>query len=57
MGMIQCRFCNWKTSTYRTGKGGKVSGPDKAYQRLYDHIENYHPEEYKKITSQEKDEQ
>ncbi len=48
---IGCKFCDWKTLKFRHLKKGGVSGPDKAYARLLDHIEHSHPDKWVEVES------
>lgn len=50
MNLVKCRFCDWTTPRFRRWKGGKrTSGPEVAYLRLLNHIEQEHPVEWEEI--------
>lgn len=38
--VIKCKFCNWMTRKYGFG-----STPEKAFAKLYRHIDDQHPEQ------------
>lgn len=42
---IKCNFCDHRVVLFRRRRDGSMSGPDRAFAQLWDHIENDHPEE------------
>lgn len=49
---VHCRFCDWSTPKKFQTKGGQFRGPDKAQDRLRDHVASVHQQEYLKILDQ-----
>lgn len=46
---IGCRFCDWTTPKWRRLKDNTLSGPSKAYGRLFSHVESEHPVEWREV--------
>jgi hypothetical protein len=46
---IKCRWCDWRTPRFVTGKDGKITN---AFSRLRNHIEFAHPAEAEAIYSE-----
>lgn len=46
---IKCKFCNWTTAKAFTAKDGKFKGPEKAQQRLLNHVFDCHPAEMAEV--------
>ena len=47
--VIKCRFCNWMTRKYGMG-----SNPEKAFAKLFKHIEECHEDQYDLLESMRK---
>lgn len=45
---IKCKFCNWST-VKRYSRGGKYRGVGNAHERLLDHVQEFHRDEYDKV--------
>lgn len=46
---IKCRYCDWSALPFRTLKNGTTRGPNRAYNFLFAHVEEEHPEFWEKI--------
>lgn len=46
---ITCAFCSWKTPRFRKLKSGKTSSPDKAWNKLDNHVWLNHEKEWNQI--------
>jgi hypothetical protein len=46
---LKCRYCEWETKKWYTGKGGKLYGVDMAHNRLEEHCIITHPIEWERV--------
>lgn len=49
---IKCRFCTWRTHKY-----GNKTTPEKAFARLFRHVEAEHTDEADKFLDRDRDDQ